>query len=266
MRIGLPAGQRSPSSTRRTSTQVGSKSRPGSTPVTCRSGLLAPATRPRRPLSASSASTSTGVPSGPMKPGSAPNSLRTSSASAGPERRSERVLELDLVEAMVAADHDQHGPALLHDHRERLDDGPGRDAERLADGVHRRGSRASPPRVAPARARAAPPPAAQSRSRSRRSRRSPSRTAPRRSRRPRRAPCTRARRCRPSFPRRSPRGTTRARCGRRCGRRPRCGARRRRRARPASRSNEYASFMMNSRVRSSPARGRGSSRSFVWKW
>ena len=33
-----------------------------------------------------------------------------------------------------------------------------------------------------------------------------------------------------------------------------------------SRSNEYASFMMNSRVRSSPARGRGSSRSFVWKW
>ena len=34
----------------------------------------------------------------------------------------------------------------------------------------------------------------------------------------------------------------------------------------ASRSNEYASFMMNSRVRSRPARGRGSSRSFVWKW
>ncbi len=28
----------------------------------------------------------------------------------------------------------------------------------------------------------------------------------------------------------------------------------------------YASFMMNSRVRRTPARGRGSSRSLVWKW
>ena len=34
----------------------------------------------------------------------------------------------------------------------------------------------------------------------------------------------------------------------------------------SSRSNEYASFMMNSRTRSRPPRGRGSSRSFVWKW
>ena len=34
----------------------------------------------------------------------------------------------------------------------------------------------------------------------------------------------------------------------------------------SSRSNEYESFMMNSRTRISPARGRGSSRSFVWKW
>ena len=34
----------------------------------------------------------------------------------------------------------------------------------------------------------------------------------------------------------------------------------------SSRSNEYASFMMNSRTRISPPRGRGSSRSFVWKW
>ena len=39
-----------------------------------------------------------------------------------------------------------------------------------------------------------------------------------------------------------------------------------RRAPPRSRSNEYESFMMNSRVRSTPARGRGSSRSLVWKW
>ena len=34
----------------------------------------------------------------------------------------------------------------------------------------------------------------------------------------------------------------------------------------SSRSNEYESFMMNSRTRISPARGRGSFRSFVWKW
>jgi hypothetical protein len=34
----------------------------------------------------------------------------------------------------------------------------------------------------------------------------------------------------------------------------------------SSRSNEYESFMMNSRTRMSPLRGRGSSRSFVWKW
>ena len=34
----------------------------------------------------------------------------------------------------------------------------------------------------------------------------------------------------------------------------------------ASRSNEYESFMMNSRTRRSPPRGRGSSRSFVEKW
>ncbi len=38
-------------------------------------------------------------------------------------------------------------------------------------------------------------------------------------------------------------------------------------SRPASsRSNEYESFMMNSRTRNRPARGRGSSRSFVLKW
>ena len=34
----------------------------------------------------------------------------------------------------------------------------------------------------------------------------------------------------------------------------------------SSRSNEYASFMMNSRTRRSPPRGRGSSRSFTEKW
>ena len=34
----------------------------------------------------------------------------------------------------------------------------------------------------------------------------------------------------------------------------------------SSRSNEYESFMMNSRTRRSPPRGRGSSRSFVEKW
>ena len=38
-------------------------------------------------------------------------------------------------------------------------------------------------------------------------------------------------------------------------------------SRPASsRSNEYESFMMNSRTRSRPPRGRGSSRPLVWKW
>src|SRR5207247_9750813 len=34
----------------------------------------------------------------------------------------------------------------------------------------------------------------------------------------------------------------------------------------SSRSHEYESFMMNSRTRNSPPRGRGSSRSFVEKW
>ena len=34
----------------------------------------------------------------------------------------------------------------------------------------------------------------------------------------------------------------------------------------SSRSSEYESFMTNSRTRSSPLLGRGSSRSFVWIW
>ena len=35
----------------------------------------------------------------------------------GPELRPERVLELHVVDAVVAADHDQHEPAVLHHHR-----------------------------------------------------------------------------------------------------------------------------------------------------
>ena len=45
------------------------------------------------------------------------------------EGRAERVAQLDLVEAVVAADEDEDHPALLDDHRQRLEEGAGRQPE-----------------------------------------------------------------------------------------------------------------------------------------
>ena len=143
---------------------------------------------------------------------------------------SERILELDVVQAVVAADHHQQRAAVGHEHGEGLDQRPGGHTEhgrhlvdrRRAGGLHDLGrvQRLGQP-VDRLRAWRWPPP---------RWRRSPPRRGPRRSRRPGRAPCTRARRSRPSPPRPTPPGTTRALSGRRCGRRRSRTARRSARA------------------------------------
>ena len=55
------------------------------------------------------------APTGPMNPGG-PSRSATSSGRGGPERRAERVAELDLVDPMVAADHHQlHLAVVEHD-------------------------------------------------------------------------------------------------------------------------------------------------------
>jgi hypothetical protein len=54
-----------------------------------------------------------------------------------PRGRAERVLELDLVERVVAAHQHQHRPAVLDDHRQRLDQRPGRHAEHRGHRVDR---------------------------------------------------------------------------------------------------------------------------------
>ena len=78
------------------------KSRPGSTPRRCRSGLLAPVDvrrRDRPPRRAGSAARS---PTGPMNPGG-PSRAATSSGCAGRNSLPQRERELDLVDAVVAA-------------------------------------------------------------------------------------------------------------------------------------------------------------------
>ena len=58
-------------------------------------------------------------------------------AAGGPELGPERVAQLDLVEAMVAADQDHDHPPPLDDHRQRLDQGRGGKAEVGRDLVDR---------------------------------------------------------------------------------------------------------------------------------
>ena len=59
-------------------------------------------------------------------------------ASGGPEIGAERVAELDLVEAMVAADQDDHHAASVDQHRQGLDQGAGGQSEVGRDLVDRR--------------------------------------------------------------------------------------------------------------------------------
>ena len=142
----------------------------------------------------------------------------------------ERVSQLDVVQAVVAARQDEHRAALVGDHRERLDQRARRHAEHLRDGL----DRGRPGRVHDLRAGfpTGRRHAERWRSRPRRSPRSPMPTARRRSRPPGTAPCTRAPPARPSSRRRTRPGTTRARTGRRCGRRPGCAGRSRAAGRP----------------------------------
>ena len=159
-------------------------------------------------------------PTGPMKPATAPKASRQLCLLGLAYGPPERVCQLDLVQAVVAAQHHQQRPSALRHHGHGLDEGAVRNAQQPGHLRRWWWRRASPPaparRAAPAgRRRAAAP-----RWPPRRWRRSPRPTGPHRSRRPRREPCTRARRSRPSSPRPTPRGTTRGRSARRCGRRP----------------------------------------------
>ena len=183
----------------------------------------------------SSSRIGTSAPTGPMNPGG-PERAATSSGCAARNVAAERVRELDLVDAVVAA-HDTTSfiasPSTITGNA--LSSAPGGHAELPGDGVDRR----HPGRVdllGRVERRAAARPAGRRRSRPRRWPRSRAR-ARRRSRPPRTAPCTRARRCRPSSRRRTRPGTTPARSGRRSGRRRRRACRSATSRPSASRSN-----------------------------
>ena len=214
----------SPASTLRTSTWANSKSRPGLDAAQVRVGLVG--------AGDVGIAVQRGVhqdrDSGPDRADVARRAdlLRELDLLRGPEGDAERVAELDVVDAVVAAD--QHEPQLVlaDDDRIGLDQRARGHAERLGD-LRRPSSGPAWTPLAEHPAQAAARPASASPSRPRRWRRSP-RPAPRRSRPPDRAPCTRARRCRPSSRRRNRPGTTPARSGRRSCRRPRGASRSRR--------------------------------------
>ena len=222
MRIGWPS-TRSPASTVRRSARVNGKSRPGSTPRRCRSGRLAPVTyAPGRDALVED--------DREVRP-DGPEVARRSEALGdlvlvrGAHLAVEVVAELDVVDPVVAAHDDEHHALALRDDRERLQQRARRDAEVPGDGVDRRhaGGRDLLRRVERLAERDRLGVGARDLD---------VRGVPRGERdvvlagRARRHVLVRAP-CRPSCRRRTRPGTTRARCGRRSGRRPRCAARRR---------------------------------------
>ena len=117
MRSGWPPTV-SPGSTRRTSPRLKGKSRPGSTPRRWQPSRLAPLTygagrdgvvEQHRHVGADRAHRAGGA-----------DALGELVLARGPERRPERVGELDVVDLVVAAHDDQYETAAFGDHRERL--------------------------------------------------------------------------------------------------------------------------------------------------
>ena len=221
--IGSPPGEMSPASTERMSTSSKLKSRPGVDPDQVLVGAVGAAevalALDRRVLDHRHVRADRAD-----EPGRASRSA-ISSAVAWRNLLAERVRELDLVQAMVAAHEREHEAALRGDDRDRLQRRALGHAQRTGDLLdggqpgrrHLRGARRAPggSSTGCGARRRRPPRSPRSRARAR------PRSPP-----PRRAPCTRGRRSRPSSPRRTRPGTSAGRSGRRSGRRPGCGARR----------------------------------------